>query len=521
MRDDKFCMKTKNLLNIIIVLFFISACTVSSSNRKITSTGSNGSSSGTSSSSSGSGEESSVIASISNEPTGTNSDNTLNVTVGGTDVQYYKYKVGTGSLDCQNSSAYSAAIAVTVPITDSLASISDGTVKICVIGGIDTITFTDLASSTSVTWTKDTTAPTAASSIVLGAQFASTAGTTTPTITWTNGVDSGSGVASHEVKIVDSNSNSDISSYSVHTKGTAITGLSLQPGKYKFKIKATDNLGFSSESSSADFVICPTNYVYIPSLSPFTSAGFCVMKWEAKNSGGTAISQASGVPDSNILLSTAVSRCSNNGSKYDLISNSEWMSIARNIESVGSNWSGGAVKSGFISMGHYNSSSTDLCDGSYEYSDWSPSCVSASGDFEYKRTHTLNTGEVIWDMGGNALEFIKSNMSLPLSGSTGVSDEFFSNEPANFNNAGWSTDDGVSGTIKSIFGPTSTDLSGCTGWGSYHCGMGRAGVNWIGEIIVRGGGVRSGGGGGIFSVFTYHNSPDTDIDFGYRCVYHP
>lgn len=459
---------------------------------------------------------------LTGAPSSYSSSTTLNVSISGTNVDEYAYKIGTSSLDCSQSSGYSALISSATNITDSIAGQPDGTIKICAIGKHTASgSVQAYASATSVTWSKDTTSPVGATSLTVGAEFASTAGTSSPTITWTNGTDSGSGVASHQVKVVDSNSNTDMSSYTSHTKGTAVTGLSLSAGKYKFKIKVTDNVGNYTESSSSDFVICPSNYVYVPALSPFTTAGFCSMKWEGKNSGGTALSQASGTPDEGVTRATAISRCQNNGSKYDLPTNSEWMSLARNIESVGSNWSGGSVKSGYISMGSYNSESGALCDGNYTYSGWSPSCSSSSGDFSYKRTQTLSNGEIIWDLGGNVHEWVLGSVTLPTVNTSGGEDNFYSNEPSSYNTAGWELSDGRTGSINSLFGPSSTGLSGCKGWGSWHCGMGAAGTNWVGDVIVRGGSVGSGGGGGIFSAMIYYFDPATEPLFGYRCVYHP
>lgn len=94
----------------------------------------------------------------------------LNVTVSGTGVTEYKYKLGGGSLDCTDSSGYSATIPLVTSITDSLGA--DGSFKLCAVGGDGLGNWQDYASATSYTWNKDTVAPTGTSvSINSGASY--------------------------------------------------------------------------------------------------------------------------------------------------------------------------------------------------------------------------------------------------------------------------------------------------------------------------------------------------------------
>ena len=94
---------------------------------------------------------------LSGAPSGTNNDTVLNVTVGGTDVSHYKYKVVAGTT-C-TTGGYSTERTKTTKITDSITSLADGNIVLCVLGRDSTNNWQDTA--TKATWTKDTQAPTA------------------------------------------------------------------------------------------------------------------------------------------------------------------------------------------------------------------------------------------------------------------------------------------------------------------------------------------------------------------------
>src|SRR5690606_3288785 len=69
---------------------------------------------------------------LSGTPAATSPQQVLNVTVGGSLVTHYKYKLGDNTLDCTSSDGYSASfIAIATAITDDLAA--DGNKKLCVI----------------------------------------------------------------------------------------------------------------------------------------------------------------------------------------------------------------------------------------------------------------------------------------------------------------------------------------------------------------------------------------------------
>lgn len=97
-----------------------------------------------------------VIAKLSNTPKKVSSQTVLNITVGGTNVDAYTYKVGAAPLDCSVSTGYSAETPIATPITDDISAIPNGNFQICV-RGVDNTNFEDqlLTSATSYTWQKD------------------------------------------------------------------------------------------------------------------------------------------------------------------------------------------------------------------------------------------------------------------------------------------------------------------------------------------------------------------------------
>src|SRR5690606_8079332 len=90
---------------------------------------------------------------------------------------------------------------------------------------------------------------------------------------------------------------------------------------------------------------CEPGYIPVPGNIQFGTNGFCVAKYEAKNVGGVAISQAAGAPWVEIAQVTATTVASNACDGCHLITEAEWLTIAHNVLSVDSNWSGDSVGS--------------------------------------------------------------------------------------------------------------------------------------------------------------------------------
>ena len=167
----------------------------------------------------------------------------------------------------------------------------------------------------------------------------------------------------------------------------------------------------SSDSVTNNFA-CPSGFVAVPPLSGYASLSFCVAKYEMKDDGsGNAISKAQGFPIINVTKSEATTKCTDIDSNYDLIGNDEWQAIARNIESVTSNWSGGKVGStGGLNRGHTDSGPYKKLEASLFDSQacfkTGQTCSGTTWHVQ-RRTHVLSNGEIIWDLGGNVREWVK------------------------------------------------------------------------------------------------------------------
>jgi len=163
------------------------------------------------------------------------------------------------------------------------------------------------------------------------------------------------------------------------------------------------------------YQVCPDGYIFVHALSGYTTRDFCVAKYEMKNDGyGTAVSTVTGTPWVSIDRPTSRSKCQALGYGYDMISNDQWQTIARNIAGVASNWSTGVVSSGELNRGHSDNSpaskiaasvDSDPCSGTGQ------SCSTTVWDSQ-RRTHTLSNESVIWDFAGNANEWVTNDSNV-------------------------------------------------------------------------------------------------------------
>ncbi len=295
---------------------------------------------------------------------------------------------------------------------------------------------------------------------------------------------------------------------------------------------------------------CPDGYIRVPSDTTFdVSNDFCIMKFEARawldtNANGIAeltelnqygcaeaacttanwadlnlykpVSSSIVRPWRRINANNALEACRSLGDKYDLPSNSEWMLIARNIEYVSSNWSGGAHGSGCIYSG--NSGALTTCG-------FFSGAGAANPDFgdisnrDPKASLRLNNGEVIWDFVGNLIEpvdwvkggaftIVQPNEKPYVSADTAPVAGFrdFINLDAN-----------VGGNVPSLsFLPGNTTLTSAQNIGQYY-----------GNDAVTGGAAYRGGkweatGIGLYQLSLAPDPVTTTNHFnGFRCVYRP
>lgn len=252
---------------------------------------------------------------------------------------------------------------------------------------------------------------------------------------------------------------------------------------------------------------CPTGYILVPANATYVTKSFCVAKYEMKDDGyGTAVSQAAGLPWGNIDRAGARGSCQALGEGYDLISNDQWQTIARNIAGVASNWSGNAVGSGELNRGHSDSSpnnalaaSTDDVNGNC--SGTSNLCSSTSWDSQ-RRTFLLSNGNIIWDFSGNFSEWVTNN-STASNGADGFASTM------------------SSGDIRQTRYGAAAGTFCATPGSTPYCGMGFSYFNYAAGSVIRSGAFGNGVNSGIFAAVLSLSPASSYSDIGFRCVFVP
>lgn len=184
--------------------------------------------------------------------------------------------------------------------------------------------------------------------------------------------------------------------------------------------------------------VCPTGFVEVPGDSALGTSNFCVMKfepraWQDADADGVVddseidpygcpnatcsgyarfvagqkvpVSAPTGLPWRGASGSESFSICASLGPKYSLISNPEWMTIARNAENVAQNWSSGTVGTGCIWKG--NTGTAGTC--SYNAGTWE---TRAENLRDSKGKLTLSNGSEIWDFNSNMQEHVNWTVSF-------------------------------------------------------------------------------------------------------------
>lgn len=254
---------------------------------------------------------------------------------------------------------------------------------------------------------------------------------------------------------------------------------------------------------------CPTGYILVPASTDYDTQEFCVAKYEMKwSTGNVPLSAPTGTIWWNIEKNEALTACQSLGSKFDLISNTEWQIIANSIASTYRNWSSGIVGTGEINRGH----SDNTPSGFYTAGEDTEPCIHTNGGdadctlygwSNQKRTHFLSNDEIIWDFSGNLWEWVSDTYTGPSAINSKIVDLTNPSE-------------------KSFFGTTQT----CdTPTVAPFCGFGEVDIG-VNQVMFRGGDSSGGPSGrpyvtGIFAAFSNENSNYMAVDIGFRCVYRP
>ncbi len=257
---------------------------------------------------------------------------------------------------------------------------------------------------------------------------------------------------------------------------------------------------------------CPTNYVPVPHNNAVgTTVDFCVAKYEMKcntasgtGCSGSPISQAANQPWVSITQANAKAACAGIGTQYHLITNAEWMTIARNIEATAANWSSGTVNTGALNRGHSdNGPANTLAAGT----DDSP--CSGTGDtcsttvfHDQRRTHVLSNGQVVWDLAGNAKEFIDWILVTDRAGT-------ISNNYEEINTTAPTTS-----MPANTFKSNNVGLLETNGVGAYW-----RDANGSNGYAARGGHFANGTKSGVYHLDFEPSSTYTDLKVAFRCAY--
>lgn len=349
-----------------------------------------------------------------------------------------------------------------------------------------------------------------------------------------------------------------------------------------------------TKPSSISIVVkktCPTGFIKVPGNSQYHTVDFCVMKYDAKcanpdnlsiglqpplgdpasgESGGHAygtyknngagsactasnnkqiVSTASGfpiayIPESGSGSDNAESYCAKMG--WHLITNNEWMTIARNVEQVSDNWCdkngtncgfAPGTKGKVLANGHNDSKNEASAGGAISDSaiiagndnqpcfgtttDGSNIC---GGKDSQKRTLTISNGDTIWDFAGNVWQWVDNTVMRkdePRSNTNGILDK------------GWTRSDFAPGSLQSVitdngrgssmgydvFRPSNTTWNASNGVGRIYHYSSATDTDTTLYTFIRGGNWKHGTDDGAF---TMHMSPvptKTNInDVGFRCV---
>ncbi len=154
-------------------------------------------------------------------------------------------------------------------------------------------------------------------------------------------------------------------------------------------------------------LVCPTGYSLVPANEEVgVLKDFCVSQLEMKKLHNFPVPIAELAPWNEITITDAKIACLSLGAGFDLISNPEWMALARDIESVDDNWLTAADGSPCMKRG-----SVELKYEKNENSNLLP-CQEVTENYAYgaerdeKAKFILSNEEIIWDLAGNLWEWV-------------------------------------------------------------------------------------------------------------------
>lgn len=180
-----------------------------------------------------------TMATISGAPTGSNATVNIDLTIGGTNIVSYRYKILSApiTIDCDNITGYSAEDVVGNHIIQNISGLPDGVIKVCVLGKESNGHWQTLGNATTASWTKAITVNNIFRSVESGRSSAIASGTSNAmsiagtTLSFSSGVSTQIGVG--DVIQYDSDNNGTLDSIAfIHgrTSSTVFTIASVNGG---------------------------------------------------------------------------------------------------------------------------------------------------------------------------------------------------------------------------------------------------------------------------------------------------
>lgn len=302
--------------------------------------------------------------------------------------------------------------------------------------------------------------------------------------------------------------------YAPTSTGYCLTATSSRTASaYHISSSEAVSLGACSGHTATDPVTlnCPPSFLPIPGNPTFGTSDFCVMKYEARNAGANVpISTPTGTPWTSISQTNAITYSQNVSgcSGCHLITEPEWMTIAANVLSVPSNWSGGSVGSGYLYSGHNDNSPASPLTASSDDNDGYINTGNAAPSGQ-RRTLTLTNGEVIWDFAGDVWEWTDQT-------TTGAGNQPGAPSGAGYSYREWNVSNIQMGSFS--YARPSFGTPAASGWTSTQ-GVGTVYASQVEPTtkgFIRGGYYNSGSNSGVFMLFLNDSPATANAPLGFR-----
>lgn len=318
-----------------------------------------------------------------------------------------------------------------------------------------------------------------------------------------------------------STDNVGVTSYKIYRDGSA-TPIATQTGTtysdtgltastaYSYTVSACDADNNCSGQSSVVSETIPAppiaggEWVFVPGNSSIGTDSFYIMKYEAKNVGGVATSQADVTPWV-ITQINSISACSalGGGAGYHLPTIAETQTINRNIEAQSANWSNSVIGSLITGGGGLKRGNVGIIDSA----SYGSIAVEFGTGRDEKAKLVFSNGGEIWDWSGNVGEWIYGgNTDGTLGAPGGVT--FL----ASSNWYEWNSTSPDLSQERVVLGPSNSSWTSLYGIGQYYNGSSAS-------AVLRGGDYGSGASyAGVFALRATFGTNTANSGTGFRCA---